>query len=276
MKSRNKNSRNPLVSIVIPALNSEKTIEKCLTGVNDQTYENIEVILVDAGSEDQTVKMANQMGAKVINANIRNMAKQTNIGAKYSNGEYIYRLDSDVVLSRNVVEECVRKCEIENCEAVSTYWGPDPEISFWAKIRKFEKDCYKYDSNRNVSRFYKKTVFDEIDGYNENMVYGEDYDIQNRIKERDYKICFAKSEGLHLGEPKTLKEVIFKQYHYGKTIKEFLKANKSQGLVQVSPFRKSFFINWKKFVKNPFLSLAFLFYECVYYSSTIAGYLKST
>jgi glycosyltransferase involved in cell wall biosynthesis len=275
MKSSNKTSRNPLVSIIIPALNSEKTIEKCLNGVKNQTYNNVEIIVVDAGSDDDTVEIVNKLGAGVIDANVKNMAKQTNIGAYHANGEYIYRLDSDVVLSSNVVEECVRKCEIGNCEAVSTYWGPDPSISFWAKIRKFEKDCYKYDSNRNVSRFYKKTVFDEIGGYDENMVYGEDYDIQNRIKNRNYKICIAKSEGLHLGEPKTLKEVISKQYHYGKTIKEFLKANKSQGLVQVSPFRKSFLNNWKKFVRNPFLTVAFLFYEFVYYSSTVAGYLKS-
>jgi glycosyltransferase involved in cell wall biosynthesis len=274
-KEENKTVWNPLVSIIIPALNSEKTIEKCLNSVKNQTYNPIEIIVVDAGSEDKTVEIAKNWGATVIEPNIKNMAKQTNIGAENSNGEYIYRLDSDVVLSKSVVEECVLKCELGNCEAVSTYWGPDPSISFWAKIRKFEKDCYKYDSNRNVSRFYKKKVFDEIGGYNENMVYGEDYDIQNRIKNHNYHICFAESEGLHLGEPKTLKEVVSKQYHYGKTIKEFLRENKSKGLVQVSPFRRSFFTNWKKFVKNPFLTVAFLFYEFVYYSSTIVGYLKS-
>jgi Glycosyltransferases, probably involved in cell wall biogenesis len=271
---KEKISSGPLVSIIVPTLNSEKTIEKCLTGIKNQTYHNIEIIVVDAGSDDMTVEIANQGNVNVIDANIKNVAKQTNIGAKMSKGEYIYRLDSDVVLSSYVVQECVEKCENGDCEAVSTYWGPDPSISFWAKIRKFEKDCYKYDSSRNVSRFYKKKVFDEIGGYNENITFGEDYDIQNRIKIRNYKIGFVEAEGLHLGEPTTLKEVISKQYYYGRTMKAFLKENKSRGLIQVSPIRKSFLINWKKFVKNPFLTLSFLFYEIIYYSSAIAGYLK--
>ncbi len=266
---------DPMVSIVIPSLNSEKTIEKCLMGIKNQTYSNIEVIIVDAGSNDRTVEIANKWDVNVSEGNIKNRSKQTNIGVEMSKGEYIYRLDSDVVLSSGVVQECVEKCEKDDCDAVSTYWGPDPSISFWAKIRKFEKDCYKYDSSRNVSRFYKKEVFEEIGGCNEDMIFGEDYDIQNRIKTGSYKIGFVEAEGLHLGEPRTLKEVISKQYYYGQTMKAFLKENKSRGLVQVSPLRTSFLVNWKKFVKNPFLTLSFLFYEIVYYSSTMAGYLRT-
>jgi glycosyltransferase involved in cell wall biosynthesis len=272
---KEKFSADPLVSIVIPSLNSEKTIGRCLTGIKNQTYNNIEVIIVDAGSNDRTIEIAKRRDVNVSEGNIKNRSKQTNIGVELSKGEYIYRLDSDVVLSSNVVQECVEKCENCDCDAVSTYWGPDPSISFWAKIRKFEKDCYKYDSSRNVSRFYKKKVFEEIGGCNENMIFGEDYDIQNRIKTRSYKIGFVEAEGLHLGEPRTLKEVISKQYYYGQTMKEFLKENKSRGLVQVSPIRTSFLVNWKKFVKNPFLTLSFLFYEIVYYSSTMAGYLRT-
>lgn len=56
---KEKISADPLVSIVIPSLNSEKTIEKCLTGIKNQTYSNIEVIIVDAGSDDRTVEIKN-------------------------------------------------------------------------------------------------------------------------------------------------------------------------------------------------------------------------
>jgi len=262
-----------LVSVVIPTLNSEKTIEKCLISVKNQTYPSIEIIVVDGGSNDKTSEIASKYCDKFFDAKIKSRTYQTNFGAEKSRGKYIYRLDSDIVLSNTMVDECVRKCENENYDAVATYWGPDPSISFWSKIRKFEKDCYKYDPNRNVSRFYKKSIFNAVGGYNENLVYGEDYDIQNRIKNHNYTTSFSESEGIHLGEPTSLKEIILEQYYYGKTINEFLKQNKSQGIAQVSPLRMAFFKNWKKFVKNPVMSISFIFYEFIYYSSTLIGYL---
>lgn len=264
-------SKDPLVSVVVPTLNSEKTIEKCLISVKNQTYTEIELIVVDADSTDRTAEIADKYCDKIYNTPLRSRTYQTNFGAWKSDGTYIYRLDSDIVLSNTMIQECVEKCEKGNCDAVATYWGPDPSISIWSRVRKFEKDCYKYDPRRNVSRFYKKEVFVEIGGYNESLVYGEDYDIQNRLVNNNYNTCFTESEGIHLGEPENLKDIIYEQYYYGKTINSFLQENKSQGLVQVSPLRMSFLLNWKKFLKNPLLTIAFIFYELVYYSSTIVG-----
>lgn len=265
----------PLVSVVIPTLMSEKTLNKCLFAVKSQTYKNIEIILVDGGSEDNTVSIGLEFGAKVVEANIKNMAKQTNIGAQNSTGKYIYRLDSDVILSKDVVRECVEHCEYGNCDAVATYWGPEPSISFWAKVRKLEKDCYKYDPQRNVSRFYKKSLFYEIGGYNEEIVSGEDYDVQNRIINNNYKTCFIKSEGFHLGEPKTINQIIKSNYNYGKTVKHFLRHNKVKGMKQMGPIRVSLLKNWKNFMKNPFLTLGFIVYYFVSYISTFLGIVHS-
>jgi len=266
---------NHLVSIVIPTLNSESTLEKCLDSVNNQKYSTFEIIVVDGGSDDKTIKIADKFGVKLINANVKSMTKQTNIGAFQSKGDYIYRLDSDVVLSPNVVGECVKKCELENCNAVATYWGPETSISFWAKVRKLEKDSYKYDIHRNVARFYQKNVYMEIGGYNEDLVSGEDYDIQNRIIEKNYKICFAKSEGFHLGEPKSIIEIINSNYRYGKTVIHFLRYNKTKGIKQMGPFRKSLFKNWENFLRNPILTIGFLIYYFLIYFATFLGILHS-
>jgi len=261
----------PLVSVVIPTLNSENTFSRCLNSVSVQTYKNIEVIVVDGGSKDNTIPIAKSFNTKIIELNIPSMTKQTNVGIANSCGKYIYRLDSDVVLSQTVVEECVQKCKVENCGGVATYWGPDESISFWAKVRKFEKDCYKYDSKRNVARFYQKEVIEMIGGYNDQLTAGEDYDVQNKLLNNGFKILFAESEGLHLGEPRYLSHIIRKNYYYGKTINRFLYQNREKGLIQVSPIRISLIKEWKKFILHPVLLLGFIFYEIVVYFSALAG-----
>lgn len=262
----------PLVSVVIPTLNSENTILRCLNSVLTQTYKNIEIVLVDGGSRDKTLQIAKNFNIKIVALNIPSMTKQTNIGIANSSGKYIYRLDSDVVLSPTVVEECVQKCKIENCGGVATYWRPDESISFWAKVRKLEKDCYKYDLKRNVARFYQKEIIEKIGGYNDRLTAGEDYDVQNKLLSNKYKILFADSEGLHLGEPKYLTDIIRKNYYYGKTLNRFLYQNREKGLMQISPLRMSLIKEWKKFILHPVLLLGFIFYEFFVYSSSIAGF----
>ena len=86
------------ISVVIPAYNREKTIERCLSSVLNQTYRPLEIIVVDDGSNDDTIKKINDMN----NDSIR-IIQQTHLGAqaarnrgiKEAKGDYIAFLDSD-------------------------------------------------------------------------------------------------------------------------------------------------------------------------------------
>ena len=55
----------PLVSIIIPTYNSEMTIGKCLESIRNQSYENVEIIIVDSFSGDGTAKLAERYGARI-------------------------------------------------------------------------------------------------------------------------------------------------------------------------------------------------------------------
>lgn len=274
---------NPLVSIVIPTLNSENTLEQCLLSIKNQTYQNYEIIVVDGGSADKTVEIASKIGAKVINANIKSMTKQTNIGILHSMGKYVYRVDSDVILPPIMVEECVIKCEFENYDGICVFWLPDDSISFWAKIRKIEKESYikkpnyvgsiKYDKNVLGARFLKKKVIDTVSGFNEEIpTTGEDYDLYNKLANSDFNFAVITSRERHIGEPKTIKDIIKKNFRYGTAIMLFMNKQETEKN-QFSPFGRKYLIEAFKeaFKKNIILFFGLIVYLFTVYTSTVTG-----
>lgn len=111
--------KEPLVSVIIPAYNASQTIAACLDSVCGQTYRNLEVIVVDDGSTDETFAIVQHYaeGHKNIPFKIYSIANSgpasaRNYGIEHSTGEYIAFLDSDDRWASTKIErqiECFRK-----------------------------------------------------------------------------------------------------------------------------------------------------------------------
>ena len=101
----------PLVSIIIHTRNSDKTLEKCLQSIKNQRYKNIEIIIVDQESEDNTLPIAKKFGVRIFSSPkslfYNGPSRSRNIGAKNAYGEIFYHLDSDMELSENIISESV-------------------------------------------------------------------------------------------------------------------------------------------------------------------------
>lgn len=261
------------VSVVIPTKNSASTIERCLTSIKNQTYPCIEIIVVDNYSEDRTVEIAKLYGAKTFNKGPERCA-QVNFGIYKSTGNYIYRVDSDFVLDRGVISECVKECE-NGFDAVIVHNISDPSISFWSKVRNLERECYRNDELNVAARFFKRSVFEHVGMFDENLVACEDYDLHNRLIKEEFEIGTIKSNETHIGEPKSILEIAKKHYYYGKTIDEFIKKNPNNARKQLTPFRYSYLKNWRNFIRKPMLSIGFIIYQMVRYTFAGFGFLSS-
>lgn len=95
-----------LISIIIPIYNCEKYLEQCLNSVISQDYKNLEIILINDGSDDKSFQISENFRKKdnrirLINQINQGQSAARNLGIKVANGKYVYFLDSDDWLSSN-------------------------------------------------------------------------------------------------------------------------------------------------------------------------------
>ena len=99
--------KKPLISIIIPAFNSEKTIDKIILDVLAQEYKNIELLVIDDGSKDSTLdlikKHQKDARLKVISQHNQGVSAARNVGLQLASGEYVMFFDSDDRISKDMI-----------------------------------------------------------------------------------------------------------------------------------------------------------------------------
>lgn len=178
------------LSFIIPALNEENYIGKCLSSINPQISSEDEVIVIDNGSTDKTILIAKAFGAKVIKEKKKGISHARNRGATEARGEILCFIDADGSLSSTWVEEVKRGFSKKNIQAMVGL-----NIFTHEKVSKFlfyngytifgysGMLLYKfvlgnlYLSGNNFA--IKKTLFEKLGGFD--PVVGEDYWLSKRF-----------------------------------------------------------------------------------------------
>ncbi len=195
-------TEHPLVSVICLCYNHEEYVAEAIHSVYQQTYPNIELIVVDDCSEDNTVIHAVQNITEntVFIRNTMNLGncKSFNLGLKEAKGSYVIDLAADDVLLPTRIEEgivafqnnpdcgvhyCLDEAIDESGESISTQktsFHPEGDIYEWL-IQKYFISA--------PTMMMKKSVLDELGGYDEHLFY-EDFDFWIRSS-RNYKYCFT-------------------------------------------------------------------------------------
>ena len=184
----------PKVSVIVPFYNVEKYIEKCLSSLINQTLEEIEIILVNDGSQDDSEKIVKQFQEKYPNK-VKYYEKPNgglgdarNFGINYATGEYIAFLDSDDYIEPTMYEEMYEKAKQENADMVECdFWWEYPDkkredigttysnqkemlykarVVAWNKLTKTE--IYK---NYPEARFSVGLRYEDVEGFYKILPY---------------------------------------------------------------------------------------------------------
>ena len=141
---------NPKVSIVIPVYNAEKYLSRCLDSILKQTYSNIEIILVDDGSEDKSACLCDRYAMldkkiKVYHKSNEGVSIARNYGLENCNGEYTVFVDSDDYLLPEYLETLVKLVRNENCPVLGCV------------------DYYENQSGKLITSSYENAKIDSLD-----------------------------------------------------------------------------------------------------------------
>lgn len=253
----------PLVSVVVPTYNSSSTLEPCLTSLELQTYPNVETIIVDNYSEDNTVNIAKKYHSRVFQVRTLRSAAR-NYGAEKGAGDFLLFVDADMELTPTVIEKCVKELIENNADAVMI-----PEVrvgeGFWAKCRAVERRTYIGDPLIESARFFKKRIFEDVGGFDEELEAGEDWDLHARVERRGYKIGKVNSLIKHQEGKLTIRDLARKKRYYGRTLTRYISKNPERARIQFMPIRLDYLKHWRLLAKYPLYACGMLLMKAVEY-----------
>ena len=264
--------RTKLVSIIIPTKNSSVRLPQLINSINNQSHKKIETIVVDNKSIDETKNIARKLKALVFDKGPERGA-QKNYGAMKASGNYVFFLDDDMELNRKVVEDCLNS--MPQYDAIMV---PEESVGegFWNKCVILERSCYVGDDDMEAARFFKKTIFNKLNGFDENLVAsGDDLDLNQRTRRKGFKIGRIHSFIIHHEGPRDPLSTIKKWRYYGRNMVKYYAKNPKEAALQYLPLRRSWIKNWRKLINHPILTAGFIFLKFCNLIGVVWGQLEA-
>ena len=263
----------PLVSVIVPTRNSAETLEACLASITKQTYESIELIVVDNDSTDLTKQIAGKY-TKYVYQKGPERSVQRNFGATQSTGGFLLFIDSDMEVTPSVISECVES--VLKGQNVSAVTIPEASFgtSFWAHCKQFEKTFYTGIPWIESPRFFRKEAFLGVGGYNEKLISGEDWLLAQQIT-KHFRIAQISEHILHNEGSLSLFETVSKKFYYATHLHNYtreataLKHRQLNLIARVALFLRT----PDKLVRHPLLTLGLLVMKTSEFTAGAFGYL---
>lgn len=233
----------PFVTVVVPVYGEIDTIEKCIVSLLNQSYQNMEIIVVNdetPGGEHKIIRrILSKYPIRLYNRRGRGgVSSARNFGLRFGDGDIIAYTDADCVASARWVEYLVKWYKDPKVGGVGGVIKPPREISlFQHYVSALNLPNPSYCKNEVFSipasnASYRRCALEEIGGWNEDIIWGgEDIDINIRLRKKGYKLIVEPRAIVYHMPKRSPMKFIRWRYESGKhTARIFLKYPREIGL----------------------------------------------
>lgn len=209
----------PKVSFCIPTFNSSRTLERCLKSIVKQEYPDIEIIIVDNGSTDDTVEIAKNYTSNIyFDDGLLGSVRQTSL--ENATGEIIALFDSDIIIPHE--KWLFNSVAYFNCsDKVSTVWPENIAPPNSPRTTRLYFNIWKMSMDNRIKNgksvfgggnaLFLRSYLDEIGGINRNIHWGEDFEWAQNLRGHGYQVVATK-DPLHHDTMNSMKEFVKKQF----------------------------------------------------------------
>jgi peptidoglycan-N-acetylglucosamine deacetylase len=193
---------DPLVSVVIPSLNEEKYIDRCLSSFQTQSYPHFEIIVSDGGSTDKTEEISKRYHAQFVVTKNSTVTLARQKGAEIAKGDIIVGADADTMYPKTHLEKIVKQFQSDPNRVVIGGGGifeKKPQILFWGWKLFYAYVAFLFKLTKRVlyipafNLSFTKKAFLKVGGYTTYLDYGGDeIDFLDKLKKIG-KIYFDKT-----------------------------------------------------------------------------------
>lgn len=210
----------PPISVIIPAYNEEKVIERTIQAVLDADYPNKEIIVVDDGSVDLTYQIASRYADKVKLVRKENGGKSSalNLGLRFASGEIVVMIDADTVIGKDSLKEVVKRFNDERVVAVAGNVKVMNRSNWLTKCQALEYIISIQIMRRALDRFgavtvvpgalgaFRRSILQETGFYDRDTLV-EDFDVTVKALKTGHVVQASSTAAAYTQAPQTLSDL---------------------------------------------------------------------
>jgi GT2 family glycosyltransferase len=270
--SANDPNQDGVVSFILPALNEERHIGRCLQSIHGLTLpanvKEIEIIVVDNQSRDQTAEIAHQAGARVVQVVPGRPSVARNAGAQSARGSWLAFVDADCELPRDWLDRCAAELAHDpKAVAVGGAAAPPARDAPWVTRAWHSLAHTLPDSTVRHVRWLptfnllvRSDAFKRVGGFDETLTTCEDCALGFKLSACGHLIHDPRSRVVHLGESRSLGELFQRE------------AWRTAGNLRLATARPFDVQNWLSLLVPPGLVFAFVLALCTAAASIPVGW----
>lgn len=239
----------PMVSVVVPVRNTARTLESCLRSIREQTWPELELVVIDNFSDDGSWEIAQRLAHHAEQAGPERSA-QRNLGVERARGPWILWIDADMELPPTIVERAMEAILEEDADGAFI-----PEVTvgegYWTACRALERSCGIEEVLVQSPRLVPREYLRRTGGFLESLSGTEDAELRSRMIADGCRLAWIPDLIVHDEGRMSLGFILSKRYYYGRGLKRYRAEHPGALATQAGSAVAAYRRHWRRLAAHP-------------------------